>query len=94
MNEALKSSITNGDTWMRLVYMILFAVVLNLVELVVVVIAVVQFVSKLFSGKINEQLAELGEGLAAYFRQIIAFLTFHSEDKPFRSRRGRKPRPA
>jgi len=83
MNEELKSSITKGETWMRLVYMLLFAIVLNLAELVVAVIAVVQFVSRLVSGQINQQLAEFGEGLAAYFRQIIGFLTFHSEDKPF-----------
>jgi len=49
----------------------------------VAVIAVVQFVTRLFSGQINQQLAEFGDGLAAYFRQIMGFLTFHSEDKPF-----------
>ena len=83
MNQALKSSITNGETWMRLVYMILFAIVLNLAELVVAFVAVVQFVSRLFTGQVNQQLAEFGDGLATYFRQMIAFLTFHTEDKPF-----------
>ena len=83
MNEALKSSITNGETWTRLVYMFLFAVVLYLALLVVAFVAVVQFLFKLFSGQINQQLAEFGEGLAGYFRQMIAFLTFHTEDKLF-----------
>ena len=83
MNEAFKANITKGETWMRLVYMVLFAIVVNLAELVVAVIAVVQFVSKLFSGQINQQLAEFGEGLSLYFREIIAFLTFQTEDKPF-----------
>ncbi len=83
MKEALKASITSGETWMRLVYMILFAIVLNLAELVVAFVAVVQFLFKLFSGEVNQQLAEFGDGLATYFRQMIAFLTFHTEDKPF-----------
>ncbi len=83
MSQALKSSITNGETWMRLVYMFLFAIILNLAELVVAFIVVVQFVTKLFTGKVNQQLAEFGEGLASYFRQTIAFLTFHTDDKPF-----------
>jgi len=83
MNEALKSSITNGETWTRLVYMMLFAVVLYLALLVVAFVAVVQFVTKLFTGKVNQQLAEFGDGVASYFRQMIAFLTFHTEDKPF-----------
>ena len=83
MKEAFKSSITNGETWMRLVYMFLFAIILNLAELVVAFIVVVQFVTKLFTGQVNQQLAEFGDGLASYFRQMIAFLTFHTDDKPF-----------
>jgi len=83
MNEAFKANVTKGETWMRLIYMILFAIVVNVAELVVGVIAVVQFMSKLFSGRINQQLAEFGEGLSLYFRQIVAFLTFQTEDKPF-----------
>jgi hypothetical protein len=83
MDESVKTNVTKGETWMRLVYMVLFAIVLNVAEVVVAVIAVVQFVSKLFSGQINQQLAEFGEGLSIYFRQIIAFLTFRTDDKPF-----------
>ncbi len=83
MKEALKASITSGETWMRLVYMILFGIVLNLAELVVAFVAVIQFLFKLFSGEVNQQLAEFGDGLATYFRQMIAFLTFRTEDKPF-----------
>ena len=83
MNEALKTRLTKGETWMRLIYMLLFAIIVNIAELVVAVIAVVQFVSKLFAGQINQQLAEFGEELSLYFRAIIAFLTFRTEDKPF-----------
>ena len=83
MNQALKSNLTSGPTWLRLVYMILFAVVFGVAELVVAFVVVVQFAFKLFTGEVNEHLAEFGNGLAAYFRQIVAFLTFHAEDKPF-----------
>ncbi len=83
MNETLKSSLTSRETWMRLVYMILFVVVFNVAELVVAFVVLVQVAIKLFTGEANQQLAGFGDGLAQYFRQIIAFLTFHSEDKPF-----------
>ncbi len=83
MKEAFKSSITSGETWMRLVYMVLFAIVLYLDLSVAAFVAVVQFLFKLFSGQANQQLAEFGEGLAGYFRQMIAFLTFRTDDKPF-----------
>jgi hypothetical protein len=83
MNEALKSNLTNGQTWMRLVSMILFIVVFNVAELVIAFIVVVQFAIKLFTGEVNAHLAEFGDGLATYFRQMIAFLTFRTEDRPF-----------
>ena len=83
MNETLKSNLANRQTWMRLVYMVLFAIVFNVAELVVVFVVVVQFVIKLLTGEVNPRLAEFGDGLAAYFRQMIAFLTFRAEDKPF-----------
>ena len=83
MNETLKSNLTSGRTWRRLVNMILFIVVFNLAELVIAFVVAVQFAFKLFTGEVNERLAEFGDGLAEYFRQMIAFLTFRSEDKPF-----------
>ncbi|MDP6121478.1 MAG: DUF4389 domain-containing protein [Rhodospirillales bacterium] len=83
MNEAFKSNLTNGQTWMRLVSMILFIVVFNVAELVIAFVVVVQFVIKLFTGEVNAHLAEFGDGLATYFRQMIAFLTFRTEDRPF-----------
>ena len=83
MNEALKANLTSGRTWKRLVHMILFVVVFNVAELVVAFVVVVQFAFKLITGEANQQLAEFGDGLAAFFRQMIAFLTFRTDDKPF-----------
>ena len=83
MNQALKSNLTNGQTWMRLVYMILFAVVFGVAEMVVAFVVLAQFAFKLFGGEANPRLAEFGDGLAQYFRQIIAYLTFHTEDMPY-----------
>ncbi len=83
MNQALKSNLTNGQTWMRLVYMIVFAAVFGVAGMVVAFVVLAQFAFKLFGGEVNPRLAEFGDGLASYFRQMIAFLTFHTDDKPF-----------
>ncbi len=83
MNQALKSNLTNGQTWMRLVYMILFAVVFGVAEMVVAFVVLAQFAFKLFGGEANQHLAAFGDGLAQYFRDIVSFMTFHAEDKPF-----------
>ncbi len=83
MNETLKSNLASRRTWMRLATMVLFAIVFNVAELVVAFVVVAQFGFKLLTGEPNRNLAEFGDGLAAYFRQMIAFLTFRTEDRPF-----------
>lgn len=83
MNQTLKSNLTDGRTWTRLVYMLLFAVVFYVAGLVTAFVVAVQFASRLFTGEVNQQLAEFGDGLADYFRQMVAFLTFRTEHKPF-----------
>ncbi len=83
MEQETKANLGQRSTWMRLVYMILFVVVFNIVEVVAGVVVVVQFLSKLISGRVNEQLRGLGQKLGAYLYEIVAFLTFHTDDMPY-----------
>ena len=76
-------SLTNVDTWIRLAYMVLFAVLVMAARLVVSIVVVVQFALVLVFGKDNENLRNLGQGLGKWVYQAIMFLTFNSDDKPF-----------
>ncbi len=71
------------NPWKRLLFIILFAIILNIVKFVVCVLVVVQFLTKLFTGGVNKQLQLLGAALGAYARQIIEFLTYYSDDRPY-----------
>lgn len=73
----------SGRTWLRILFMLLFGVVFYLVEILVAVVAVVQVLFSLLSGRVNPRLRLFGASLGVYMRQIIAFLTFYSEDRPF-----------
>jgi len=83
VDEKTKSSLSERSTWIRLVYMILFGIVFNVTEVVAGVVVLVQFLSKLFTGKVNARLQAFGHSLGAYFHEIICFLTFHTEDMPY-----------
>ena len=83
MAQSLREHITARPTWTRLLYMILFVVAFNLAELIIVFTVLLQFLSKLFSGKYIDQLSTLGEGLSLYLAQIIRFLTYSSEVMPY-----------
>jgi hypothetical protein len=78
-----KVPFANIDTWVRFAYMALFTVLLLAARLVISILVLVQFVLVLFSGKDNENLRNLGQGLGKWVYQTIMFLTFNTENKPF-----------
>lgn len=83
MNQELKQRLTAREVWVRGLYMLLFAFIYSMVELVVFAVVVIQFVFKLFTGDTNERLLGFGGSLSRYVYQVLLFLTFNTEDKPF-----------
>lgn len=83
MDQNLKENLGHKGTWVRLAFMILFAVAFNVTEAVIVAVVIFQFLSKLVTGNTNERLREFGQNIGLYLRDIVAYLTYHTEEKPF-----------
>ena len=83
MDEQLKSNLTSSKHWIRLLFMILFALVLQVASIVVTVVVAVQFLFLLITGKDNMQLRKFGDSLSIYIFEALQFLVFKSEEKPF-----------
>lgn len=83
MNERKQNILTNPDIWIRLLYMVVFGVLTTIARLVILVIAVLQFVLVLVTGDDNRNLRNAGQTIAKWTLQAYYFLTFASEDKPF-----------
>jgi len=79
MEENLKSR----TTWVRLIFMAIFCAVTSLAILVGSFVVALGFLWVLFTGEVNPQLKATGQSLANYVYQIIRYLTFNSETKPF-----------
>ncbi len=77
------SHLKNPETWVRLIYMLIFSLLLALVKTVVWVIAALQFLLVLFTGRDNPHLRDLGQGVAKWTLQATLFLSYNSEEKPF-----------
>ena len=75
MNEDTKANLFNVDTWIRLLYMILFALLSVVARVVIYTIALVQFVLVLITARPNVQLLELGQGVAKWALQAFLFQT-------------------
>ena len=83
MDEQLKSNLTSSRHWLRLVYMILFAVFLQVASLVMSVLVVVQFLFALITGNDNINLRKFGDSLSIYIFSVLQFLIYNSEQKSF-----------
>jgi len=83
MDEELKQNITEHGTWIRALYMIIFFLIYSVAEAVLAAVVVFQFLSRLITGKINEKLLMLGANLSMFAYEILMFLTYNSEIKPF-----------
>ena len=83
MNEKLKSHLQDRNIWIRAIFMVLFGVVMMIAQWVVFLIALVQFLSRLLTGDVNGELRALGDRIGAFVHQIVAFETFHTEERPY-----------
>ena len=63
--------------------MVLFFALWSITRLVVLAVVILQILFLLLSGARNERLAGFGASLAVYSYELVAYLTFASEDQPF-----------
>jgi hypothetical protein len=82
-NDELKSNLLSSKHWLRLVFMLLFALILQLAGLVMWGLVILQFLFSLITGRDNRNLRQFGQSLSLYIFHTLQFLTYNSEDKPF-----------
>ncbi len=83
MDEQLKNNLTSSKHWVRFLYMILFAFFLYIASFFMVILVVVQFVFALLTGAENTKLRVFGRELTLYIHQMLMFLTYNTDFKPF-----------
>ncbi len=63
--------------------MIVLSVAFYVAEFITFAVVAFQFLASLFTGQPNDQLTRFGRNLARYLQQIIVYMTFATEEKPF-----------
>jgi len=82
-NEQLKSNLTSSKHWMRLLFMLLFAAILYVASVVMWILVAIQFLFSLITGEDNKPLRRFGHSLSTYIYNVLKFLCYSSEEKPF-----------
>ena len=75
--------VKSSSTWVRLAYMLFFGLLIAVGRMVLGIVVLGQFLMVLITGNDNDNLRNLGQGLAKWIYQGILFLTFNTDAKPF-----------
>jgi len=79
----LEEHVKSRETWLRLLFMVAFYVLGTLASVVLSVVIVLGFLWVLFTGERNRQLQQAGRVIAAYLYEVIRFLTYNTDERPF-----------
>lgn len=83
MSPELKQHLKQQSTWMRGFYILIFAFIYSITKIVLAAVVLFQFLTTLFTGEKNERLLEFGNNLSTFIYQIVTYLTYNSDNKPF-----------
>ncbi|MBS3952131.1 MAG: DUF4389 domain-containing protein [Methylomicrobium sp.] len=83
MQEQINENLKKPSTWKRIVFIMLFAVIVGVVRVVLWGIILLQIAYTLLTGNSNKNILDLGKKLAVYLYHIILFLTFNTDEMPF-----------
>ena len=83
MDEQLKKKLLAKDKWLRGVFMLVFLCVVYLVTWLIFLIAIFQFIWDFITNSPNTTLRDFTKNLNVYFHQVIDYLTFNTDERPF-----------
>lgn len=83
MSSEIKQHMKQQSTWMRGFYILIFAFIYSITKVVLAAVVLFQFLTTLFTGEKNERLLEFGNNLSTFIYQIVTYLTYNSDNKPF-----------
>ncbi|MDX2028352.1 MAG: DUF4389 domain-containing protein [Alphaproteobacteria bacterium] len=81
--QELKKHVKDKDTWLRFIFLVVFGIIAYFCSFVILFASAIQFLAKLLGGSSLTVLSEFGDNLAAYLAQVIRYMTFASDEKPF-----------
>jgi hypothetical protein len=79
----IKENAKNIDVWTRGLFILVFGVIFYFIFTLIWLVVIFQFLMKLITTDLNEQLLDFSDSLNKYVSQILSYITFKSEERPF-----------
>lgn len=80
---SLAQNLKSRSTWLRLFFTLVMALLYSVSRVVIGAVVLLQFFWVLFTGRTNVRLLSFGQSLATYTYQIVRYLTYNTEERPF-----------
>ena len=81
--KPIEENLKSRATWKRLLFMVICYVLVSIASFVGTFVVVFGFLWLLFTGEVNRQLKQVGQSIAAYIYEIVRYLTFNTDERPF-----------
>lgn len=81
--QAFKNNLTSEDFWLRLVFMVLHLVLLEVAASVLVLLIVAQFLYRLFNAASQPAILKFSNSLGLFIHHSYRFLSYQTQSKPF-----------
>ena len=79
----IKNNAKNTDTWLRGLFILIFGVIFYFLYGLIWLLVIFQFVTKVITGELNSNLEQFSTKMTSYAMQILNYITFQSEERPF-----------
>jgi len=79
----IKENAKNIDVWTRGLFILVYGVILYFLFGLIWLMVIFQFVMKLITSELNNQLLDFSDSLTKYVSQILLYITFKSGERPF-----------
>jgi len=81
--DEVKKNILSPSQWVRILYMVFYAVACWVLLFVIPIIIVCQVIIALITGMDNRNLRDFGASLSAYFHSALDYLLYVNDEKPW-----------
>lgn len=79
----IKENAKNIDVWTRGLFILVYGVIFYFLFGLIWLVVIFQFFMKLITTELNTQLLDFSDSLSRYVTQILLYITFKSEERPF-----------
>jgi len=83
MNEELASKLRDTNAWTRILYIVMFGLVLYVAAAVVLLVVLLLVVFTLLTGERDARMQGFAASLAEYVAQVLRYITYNTDVRPF-----------